>query len=87
MRDFEIPTVLARTMLVAGDYAQLVFVGGERLWVRVTGTRNASSCLMYEGVVESTPVDPDAVGVDRGSEVSFDYLHVCKIARGGELVG
>lgn len=47
----------------------------ERLWIKVTAAEGDD----LTGIVESNPMDPGMLGIDRGGEISFKRHHVIGI--------
>jgi len=76
---FKIPTMIARESLLCGDLAQLIISGRERLWVKVERVFGTGLGKSYVGVVQSSPVEPEVLGVRTGDEVSFSPRHVADI--------
>lgn len=91
---FEVPTRAERRGLRVGDHARLIFlwrqpsggstgVGGERMWVHVTGVSDLAGEVNYVGVLHNEPVDGNAP-IQHGATVAFMAEHVCDIHRAGE---
>ena len=73
---FDLPPLAARTSLVPGDYAKLIFDDQERMWVKVTRVNDDGS---YRGILDNDPV---MVPLKAGAKVTFSPQHVCAILRG-----
>lgn len=65
-----------RSNLWRNDLAKVIFIKGERLWVKITNRDLKDTELPYTGVIDN---DPIVIRMRRGDEIKFGPQHICDI--------